>query len=280
MSEQSTPGQQDPQEQVPHTPVPLTVGAVASQLGVSVRTLHHWDEIGLISPSERSAGGYRIYSGGDLSRLHRVLIYRELEIPLAAIKDLLESSAEELSTALEQQHHRLEERIERLQGLRSTVDRLIAAHQQGLLLSPEEQLRLFGPTWNPQWAQKARQTWGDSPQWAEYAERSASRSAQHWEQLTARVQQLEADLAQAVDAGMDPVSSEAAELVELHRASISEHFHCSRSMQICLARMYTEDERFRSHYDSLAEGLADWLRAAVEANARAHGIDPDTATWE
>lgn len=280
MPEQPTPQQQAPQGPPPNTPAPLTVGAVASRLGVSVRTLHHWDEIGLVSPSERSAGGYRIYSGSDLSRLHRVLIYRELEVPLAAIGDLLESSAEELSTALEQQRHRLQERIERLDGLRSTVDRLLTANQQGLLLSAEEQLRLFGPTWNLQWAQEARQTWGDSPQWAEYAERSASRSTQDWEQLSERARQLETDLARAAESGLDPASPQAAELVERHRESISEHFHCTRSMQVCLARMYTEDERFRAHYDSLAPDLADWLRTAVETSAQAHGIDPETATWE
>src|SRR5699024_3086900 len=87
-------------------------------------------------------------------------------------------------------------------------------------------------------------------------------------------------LADALARGVAPGSEEAGRLAERHRATISRHYECTRSMQVVLARMYTEDPRFAAHYDQRAEGLAAWLRAVIEEDARAHGIDPETAGWQ
>ena len=81
-------------------------------------------------------------------------------------------------------------------------------------------------------------------------------------------------------AGVQPGSEEANALAERHRAAIGRHYDCTRSMQVVLAQMYTEDPRFAAHYDERAEGLAAWLTSIIDANARAHGIDPATAVWE
>ena len=69
-------------------------------------------------------------------------------------------------------------------------------------------------------------------------------------------------------------------LAERHRASIGRHYDCTPSMQVVLARMYTEDPRFAAHYDERGEGLAVWLRRAIEESARSQGVDPETATWQ
>src|SRR5699024_5435032 len=121
----------------------LTVGKVASLLGVTVRTLHHWDEIGLVRPSERSHSGYRIYTSEDLSRLHRVLIYRELDLPLDEISQLLEAGSDDALASLVQQRDRVSERIQRLEQMSSALEKLIDAQQSGILLTPEEQVSNF-----------------------------------------------------------------------------------------------------------------------------------------
>lgn len=266
---------------MPEKPAPpVTVGAVASLLGVSVRTLHHWDEIGLVRPSRRSRAGYRIYSEEDLTRLYRVRIYKELDLPLSTIASLLDVSAGELNASLEQQRKQVEERIRHLQHLSSSLDRLIRAHQEGLLLSAREQIELFGATWNPEWAQQAQQKWGDTQQWAEFAELSARRGYQDWHALADQVETLEQDIATAFTEGVATDSKAAHELAERHRSSISEYFSCTHSMHVCLGRMYAEDAGFRAHYDRRAEGLTDWLRQIIDANAARHGVDPDTVIWE
>ena len=88
------------------------------------------------------------------------------------------------------------------------------------------------------------------------------------------------EIAEAMQRGVEPGSEEANALAERHRASISQHYDCTASMHVVLARMYTEDPRFTAHYDRRAEGLAAWLRTVIEESARTQGVDPETAGWE
>ena len=260
-------------------PADQTVGEVARRAGVTVRTLHHWDTVGLVSPSGRTSGGYRLYAPADVARVHRVLLYRELGLPLERIAGLLDAPGATSVATLREQRAALDAHIARLQSTAAAVDRLIEAADRGVLLSDEEQVEIFGEAWQPSWVGEAHDRWGDSAQWAEYAERSAGMTADDWQQVADRSAALSQRLVDAMTAGVEPGSPEADSVAELHRASIDEHFTCSRSMQVCLARTYTDDPRFRAHYEDLAPGLATWLRAVVEESARAHGVDPETATW-
>ncbi|ACZ23307.1 predicted transcriptional regulator [Sanguibacter keddieii DSM 10542] len=257
-----------------------TVGDVARLAGVTVRTLHHWDTIGLVAPSGRSSGGYRLYRAADVARVHRVLLYRELGLPLERISELLDAPGATSAATLREQRAELAAHISRLQSMVVAVDRLVEAADRGILLSDEEQVAIFGDGWQPSWVAEAHDRWGDSTQWAEYAERSASMDADDWQQVADRAAALSQRLVDAMAAGVQPGSPEADAVAELHRASIDEHFTCSRSMQVCLARTYTDDPRFRAHYEGLSPGLAAWLRAVIEESARAHDVDPETATWE
>lgn len=257
----------------------LTVGGAASVVGVTVRTLHHWDELGLAGPSRRTSGGHRLYDAADVARLHRVRLYRELGVPLAEIVRLLASSADDAEASLRRQRDQVRERIRGLERSADALDRLIEARRAGVLLAPEEQVAIFGATWEPSWPLQARQRWGDSEQWAQYAERSAGRGPEDWRRIIEDVEALHADLADAVRDGVPPGSAQGITLAERHRASMGAYFHCTHSMHVCLGRTYVSDPGFRSFYDDLAPGLAAWLRDAIDANARANGVDPETAAW-
>jgi DNA-binding transcriptional MerR regulator len=257
----------------------LTVGGAASVVGVTVRTLHHWDELGLACPSRRTSGGHRLYDAADVARLHRVRVYRELDVPLADIAGLLDAPNDDAEQSLLRQRDQVREHIRRLEQSADALDRLIEARQSGILLSPEEQVAIFGESWRPSWAREARERWGDSSQWAQFAERSADRSPEDWRRIAADVEALQADLAEALRAGVRPGSAEANALAERQRASIGTYFDCTHSMQVCLGRTYVSDLDFRSSYEDIEPGLAGWLRDVIEANARAHGVDPRTATW-
>ncbi len=258
----------------------LTVGQVSTRLGVTVRALHHWDEIGLAHPSLRTAAGYRLYTAGDLERLHRVVVYRELGVGLDRIRAILDDPTAHVPDALRAQRTQIAERIERLQQLSAGLDRMIDAHERGLLLTIDQQAAILGPRWNPDWPTQARQRYGDTTQWAQYAERSASRGPEEWQAVADAVAGLDRALGEAMDAGVTPGSPAANHLVERHREVFAAYFPLTRQMQVCLGRRYAADPGFATHYDGIRAGLAAWFRDIVDASARAHGIDPDTATWQ
>ncbi|MRH90564.1 MerR family DNA-binding transcriptional regulator [Nocardia sp. SYP-A9097] len=257
----------------------LTVGAVASLVGITIRALHHWDALGLVTPSARTPGGYRVYTAADLTRIHRVLIYRELDVPLTEIAPLLDAPTAVATEALLQQRDRLRARITHLQQMTEALDRLIEARQSGILLTPEEQVAIFGNHWKPDWVTEAHSRWSGTPQWTQYAERSATRTATEWQQITDSTNALNAELAAAFQADIAPGTPEANALAERHRGSFTPYFDCTHSMQVCIARTYIDDPDFATYYNTLTPGLNTWLHQVISANARAQGINPDTATW-
>ena len=122
----------------------LTVGAAAALVGVSVRTLHHWDRIGLARASGRTWSDYRVYDDNDIARLHRVLVYRELGFPLAEIGALLDDPEVNERAHLNRQRRLLVERISHLQEMVSAVDRLKEAIDVNAPLTPEDRAEIFG----------------------------------------------------------------------------------------------------------------------------------------
>lgn len=258
----------------------LTVGQISARLGVTVRALHHWDEIGLARPSLRTASGYRLYTAGDLERLHRIVVYRELGLGLDRIRAVLDDSTADVPAALRAQRSQIAERIDRLRQLSAGLDRMIEAHERGLLLTVEQQAAVFGPRWDPDRPAQARRRYGNTTQWLQYAEGSAARGPEEWQAVADAVSELDRALGDAMDAGVTPGSPEADRLVERHRDVFASYFPLTRQMQVCLGRRFEADPEFAAHYDGIRTGLATWFRRIVDASARAHGIDPDTATWE
>ncbi|MGW4629973.1 MerR family transcriptional regulator [Streptomyces rubiginosohelvolus] len=258
----------------------LTVGQVSARLGVTVRALHHWDEIGLARPSLRTAAGYRLYTTGDLERLHRIVVYRELGLGLDRIRTVLDDTTTDVLGALRAQRTQVAERIGRLQRLGAGLDRMIEAHERGPLLTDGQQAAIFGPGWDPDGPARARRRYGDTTQWRQYAERSASRGPEEWQAVADDMADLDRALGEAMDAGLLPGSPEANRLVERHREVFASYFPLTRQMQVCLGRMYEADAGFAAHYDGIRPGLAMWFRRLIDAGARAHGIDPDAATWD
>ncbi|MFF1916784.1 MerR family transcriptional regulator [Streptomyces sp. NPDC058239] len=264
----------------PLAPNGLTVGRAAALVGVSVKTLHHWDAISLVRPSGRTWAGYRVYSDDDVARIHRVLVYRELGFPLAEISRILDDPDTDARGHLRRQRSQLVDRISRLQNMVCAVDRMMEASKPGMRLTPEEQVEIFGADWQPVWGEEAEERWGDSAQWAQYAERAARMTPEDWKEVAATTDALNVDLATAKRAGVAPGSDEANALAERHRVLLSRYFDCTHSMQACLGRMYVSDPGYADSYEAVAPGLPGWLRDVIFANAEAQGVDPESAMWE
>ncbi|MET9296658.1 MerR family transcriptional regulator [Streptomyces sp. NPDC003077] len=245
-----------------------------------MKTLHHWDAIGLVRPSGRTWAGYRVYSGDDVARIHRVLVYRELGFPLAEIGRILDDSAAGARDHLRRQRAQLVERISRLQRMVSAVDRMLTASNTGMRLTPEQQVEIFGDDWQPAWVEEAENRWGDSPQWAQYAERAAEKTPEDWKDIAATTHALNADFATAKNTGVTPGSETANTLAERHRALLSTYFDCTHAMHVCIGRTYITEPGYAEHFDAVSPGLTTWLCDVIFANAKAHGVDPDSAVWE
>lgn len=246
----------------------MKVGEVARLVGISVRALHHYDDIGLVVPSDRTPKGYRSYSASDVERLHRVLTYRELGFALDDIAVLLDDPSVDAMAHLQRQRDLLDERIDRLHRMAAAVDKMMEAKKMGIQLSPEEQREVFGDNWlGDRYAEEAEQRWGQSDEWKQSQQRTASYTKDDWKQIMAETDALEGDFATAMSAGVPAESEDAAALAERHRASIERYYDCGYEMHVCLGEMYIADERFTKHYDDRAPGLARYVRDVIVANA-------------
>lgn len=258
----------------------LTVGRTAESVGISVRTLHHWDAIGLVTPAERTWSDYRVYSASDIARIQQVLMYRELGLSLSEVRTLLDDPDVDVVDQLDFQRSLLSERIDRLRHMVAAVERMKEAHMSENRLTAQQQAEILGDDWDPAWEDEAQHNWGDTPEWEQSEKIKNRMTVDDWKRVKEETDRLDSDLAAAMTAGVRPGSDEANALAERHRASIGQWFTVTHQKQVCIARMYVQDPRFQEHYDKRAAGLAAWLTAIVDENARAQGIDPDTAAWE
>jgi DNA-binding transcriptional MerR regulator len=244
-----------------------TVGTVAALTGVSVRTLHHYDHIGLVVPSVRTPAGYRGYTDADIERLHLVLVYRSVGMPLDEIRALLDDSNADVVEHLRRQHTLLLERAERLQDTIKAVEELMNAHREGIQLTAEEQVEIFGTTaFGDEYAAEAEQRWGETDAWKQSQQRVSQLSKQDWIDIKADVDKLLADLAAAKREGVAPGSAAANELAARHRGSIERYYDCDDEMHRCLAQMYVADERFTRYYDDAEPGLAQFVHDVIVAS--------------
>ncbi|MDO4888986.1 MAG: MerR family transcriptional regulator [Actinomycetaceae bacterium] len=258
----------------------LTVGQVADLVGVSVRTLHHWDAVGLVTPRARSWSGYRLYDAEDIDRIYRVCLYRETGMPLSKIGQVLDDPHIDVVEHLVRQRQALVERISHLTEMVSAVDLMMEMRQMGKNLTPSEQAEIFGSQWNPAWQEEAEANWGSTAEWAQAQERKANMTKEDWKRVKDETEAFEARLAEAMKAGVEPGSERANELADEHLRQIAQWFDMSYSKQVIIAEGYDEDGRFREHYDAVAPGLAAWLKAIIKANASAHGVDTASVTWQ
>ena len=246
----------------------MQVGEVAETAGVSVRTLHHWDAVGLLVPSGRTPSGYRSYDAGDLRRMQHVLTYRELGFGLEDVKRLLDDPDVYGLEHLRRQHALLADRIARLQAVAALVHRAVEARSMGIDLEPHEIREVFGDHDPTEHFEEARERWGDTDAYAQSHARTSAYTKQDWLRVKAEADDVERRFAEAMAAGRPADDPAVTAIAEEHRQHISRSFYdCSLEMHTGLAEMYVADERFTAHYDRVAPGLARYVHDAVHANA-------------
>src|SRR4051812_48607682 len=175
----------------------MNVGEVAALAGVTVRTLHHYDRIGLLSPSGRTAAGYRQYPPDDLDRLHQVLLYRELGFPLDEVATLLDDPSADPEAHLRRQYRLLRDRLERTSAMVAAVEKEMEARAMGINLTPEERFEVFGEHDPAQHEAEAEERWGETEAYRESQRRTRGYSKEDWLRITAEGADIEARFAAA-----------------------------------------------------------------------------------
>jgi DNA-binding transcriptional MerR regulator len=247
-----------------------TVGGVAAMAGITVRTLHHYDEIGLLVPSERRSNGYRAYTGADIDRLQRILTYRELDLSLDEIASILDEPRTTVD-ALTEAGPRVTQHIDKLHRIMASLEAAIESEAKGIIMTPQQKLEAFGDFDPDEYTHEANQNWGSTPQFAESMRRTSSYTPGDWQRMHAEQEAIYEKFVALIDRGSSPESPAAKALVQNHRDHISAWFYdCTPAIHAGLGAVYVSDIRFKDNIDKARDGLAEYLSAAIAA---AYGVD-------
>ena len=236
----------------------MQIKEFADATGVSVRTLHYYDEIGLLKPAfVDGATGYRYYDESALLRMQEILFYRELDFPLKSIGEILSSPHYDKTAALREQKKLLILKKERLERLISAIDGAVKG---------EIVMTAFDNSEFEKTKAEAKARWGDTDAYRQYEEKAEAYSAQDQNDLAAGVDQIMEAFAACMKNDAAAVSAEAQALVRRLQSYITAHcYTCTDQILAGLGQMYVADERFRRNIDKHGAGTAAFIRDAIEA---------------
>ena len=236
----------------------MTVRQVSRLTGVSVRTLQYYDRIGLLRPAGKTDAGYRLYDGGSLGILRQIMLFRELEIPLKEIRDILSDPSFDRHKALEQQITLLrlkKERLERLIALAAEIQRTGGKENMDFSAFDTRKMDAY--------AAQAKASWGLTPEYREYERRAAERSPETEAGLGEQMMGIFAEIGALRDG--DPASEPAQALIRKLRDFITDHYYtCSDRVLAGLGSLYAAGGEMTENIDRAGgEGTAAFAAAAI-----------------
>lgn len=237
----------------------LQVSEMAKLCGVSVRTLHYYDEIGLLHPETAAGSGYRWYGAAEVSQMQQILFFRELDFPLKEIAAILSDPHYDRQQALERQKELLTMKRDRLDNLLRLLDKELKGETT---MSFQEFDTSDIEAHREKYAAEVKERWGGT---AAYRE-SEARTAQYTkEDFDAQTQGMQAIFARfAALRREDPAASEVQALVGEWQQFITDHYYnCTKEILAGLGQMYTADERFRENLDQNGKGTAEFMSRAI-----------------
>lgn len=246
-----------------------SVGQLARHSGVSVRTLHHYDHIGLLKPAHLAENGYRIYGHQEALRLQEILFYRDVGMSLSEIAALLDGPVDAVDRLM-QHRTRLADEASRTAKIIATLDATIAHLKGEQDMTTEDLYRPFSDA-----RQAEYQDWLISTYGADMAEqiKSSNEAIQHlpdgMEGAMARLKDIEARLVQAHEAAIDPASDRNHDVLEDHRDLMTQFWgqDCPPEGYDGLAKLYRSHADFVARYERLSPKFSEWLPLAMEAHA-------------
>lgn len=234
-----------------------TVNEVSKSAGVSVRTLHHYDAIGLLKPAQVSTAGYRLYDDAALERLQTILLFRELQFPLREIKAIIEKPNFDRKEALKQQ-------TELLKLQRKRLDELIALARDIMAGVNNMNFSAFDKSEIERYTAEAKAKWGETAAYKEYEQKSVNRSADGEAALGADLMQIFKEIGKVKDSS--PGDDRVQALIKKLRQFITDNYYtCTPQILSGLGQMYAGDERFKNNIDKAGGiGTAEFASKAIE----------------
>lgn len=240
-----------------------TVQKLAQLAGVSIRTLHYYDEIGLLKPSHIQENGYRVYEDKELLRLQQILFYRELEFSLEDIKKILDSPSFNMMVALQDHKKLLELKKERIEKVLLTVNATMKHLKGGGIMKNDDLFNGLNDKKMQEYAEEAKQRWGDTDAYKQSAERTRHWTKEDYKKAELDQQAITQEVANLMKAG-EPVESYAVQqVIEKHYKYLGRFYDAPYDMYRNLGKMYVDDPRFTAYYDKFAKGLAVFMRDAI-----------------
>ncbi|MGF9697247.1 MULTISPECIES: MerR family transcriptional regulator [Paenibacillus] len=237
----------------------MKVKEVAELASISVRTLHHYDEIGLLTPDEVTSAGYRLYSDANLEMLQQILFFKELDFSLKDIKSIITNPSFDREEALNMHRRILLEKRQRLDHMIATIDRSVLHMRGEIHMTTKEQFEGFDFSENP-YEQEARERWGD--QVVDEANRKLqNKSAREQKAVSDEMNEIYTRLAKLRHT--DPASDEAQEGITEWYTRLNNMGSYSPEAFRGLGQMYVDDERFTRNIDQFGKGLALFMRDAM-----------------
>ncbi|WDQ34465.1 MerR family transcriptional regulator [Paenibacillus marchantiae] len=237
----------------------MKVKEVAELVGISVRTLHHYDEIGLLTPDEVTSAGYRLYSDANLEMLQQILFFKELDFSLKDIKEITNNPSFDREEALNMHRRILLEKRQRLDQMIATIDKSVQHVRGEIKMTAKEQFEGFNFSHNP-YEQEARERWGD--QAVDHANQKLhNQSTGEQKALSDQMNSIYARL--AAIRHTDPNCAEAQAGISEWYSYLNNMGNYSPEVFRGLGQMYVDDERFTRNIDQFGEGLAVFMRDAM-----------------
>ena len=238
----------------------MKISEVAKLSGITVRTLHYYDEIELLKPSETTEAGYRMYSSEDLERLQQILFFRELDFPLNEIKEIMLNPNYDKNEALNKHKEFLIEKRKRIDGLITLIDKTIKGDNN---MSFKEFDNSKIEENKRKYAEEVKNRWGNTDAYKEYEKKTSSYDGNSWNEINEGMVEILKEFADNREE--DPNSDIIQSLVEKWRGYITLNFYnCTKEILSCLGLMYTGDERFKENIDKYGEGTAEFMAKAIE----------------
>lgn len=242
-----------------------TVRQIAKASGISVRTLHYYDAIGLLRPGHVGSNGYRYYGREELLRLQQILFYRELGMPLAEIAAVLDDPAFEPAAALRSHRMALQERIARYQALIRTIDRTIESLEEDFDMKETDYYAGIGPEVRERWQREAESFWGPEAV-AEAQAKAAKRSESELKAIQVEMEDIRNAFRRLHREGALPKSEAVQSGTDRHYRWISQSWNVDADAFRRLARYYAENPEFRGvDEENSLPGCAEFMTAAMEA---------------
>lgn len=235
----------------------MLIKEFAEFTGVSVRTLHYYDEIGLLKPAFVDKNtGYRYYDETSLLRMQEILFYRELDFSLKSIGEILSSPDYDTRKSLEEQKILLTLKKERLERLISSIDDAMKGANV---------MSAFDNSVFKKYKAEVKEKWGNTDAYKEHAEKTKSYSQDKWQSLADGMDCILSEFAVCLKNGNNPRSDEAQNLVRSLQNHITENYYlCTNEILSGLGQMYVYDERFRNNIDKHGDGTAEFIRQAID----------------